>query len=323
MKTLKRGLLGGVGASAAGLILSVGLILAGSQAAWAKHHVSSDDITPTSVTGCGTLSGNGQIYLVTQNITQTGIQLGSCIVLSGHDNTLDLQGFNISFTGIFTLGAGVRVTGAENVIEGSNGTISGFVEGILDTGGNTAGDGVNVTGNSVGLELAGGGESTEIWTNFSADSNSDQGVFIQNCGDECSVSDFDASGNSEDGVLVTGSTGARISVFTADGNGGDGVHIGSSSGSGNTESRVWDAPIGFPSGAAVTANLGDGIFLDASESSAQDQVVFNFVEGNSGIDLHDATTTCGNNHWVHNDFGTGTAQAGSTPNPACIPNTGI
>ena len=80
------------------------------------------------------------------------------------------------------------------------------------------------------------------------------------------------------------------------------MHIGGCGSSANNgEVRVWDAPIGFPSGAAVTANLGDGIFLDASESSAQDQVVFNFVEGNSGIDLHDATTTCGNNHWVHNE----------------------
>jgi hypothetical protein len=324
MEIVKRKLWRGIGAAGVSLALTIALLLTGSQAAWAKHHASADEITPTNVTACATLSGNGQIYLVQNNLADT---TGStpCITLSGHDDTLDLQGFSITYTGIgASTKAGIAVTGSENVIEGSNSTISGFAEGILDTADNTAGDGVNVTGNGIGLELAGGSNSTEIWANFSADSNTAQGLYLKSCGDECSATDFDASGNGADGILVTGSDGARISVFTAAGNGGAGVHIGGTGiSSSNGDVRVWDAPIGFPSGPAVTANLGDGIFLDASESAGADQVVFNFVSGNSGIDLHDATTTCGTNHWVHNDFGTGTAKAGSTSNPACIPNSTI
>jgi hypothetical protein len=324
MKVVKRGLFRSIGASGVSLAMTAGLILAGTQAAWAKHHASADAITPTNVTACGTLSGNGQIYLVKNNLTQTSSST-NCITLSGHDDTLDLQGFNITYTGSgSSTKAGIANTGNENVIEGANSTISGFAEGVLDTGPNSVGDSVNVIGNGIGLEMAGTGESTEYWTNLSADSNTAQGIYLKSCGDECTISDFDASGNGADGVLVTGSQGPRISVFTAAGNGAAGVHIGCTSGCGtNSEVKIYDAPIGFPSGPAVTSNTGDGIFLDASESTTQDQVVFNFVEGNSAIDLHDATTTCGSNHWVHDDFGTGTAKAGSTSNPACIPNTPI
>ncbi len=297
--------------------LSVGLVLMGSQVAWAKvARPFVGAVDPTNVSGCTTLSGNGTIYLLTQNITTTGT--GNCIVVSGHDDTLDLQGFNITGPGDSSNGDGIRITGSENVIEGFNGTISGFAVGVYDVGANTAGDGINVESNTVGLEMAGSGEATEIWTNFSADGNSEQGVYLKSCGDECSISDFDASNNGADGLLITGSEGPRISIFTALDNGGDGVHVGCTSGCGsNSEVKVGDAPIGITTTPAISGNAGDGVFLDASESSNQDQVYVMNSTGNGGIDLHDASSTCGNNHWVHNNFGT--SKAGSVTSPSCIP----
>jgi parallel beta-helix repeat protein len=211
------------------------------------------------------------------------------------------------------------------VIEGGGSVISGFAVGVLDKGGNTAGDAIVTTDNGVGLEMNGTGESTtEIWTNVDSTANSKQGIYIYNCGDECGISDFSASGNGADGVLVTGSDGPRISVFTATGNGGAGVHVGCTWGCGsNSEVKVGDAPEGATAGsAAVTGNNGDGIFLDASESTNMDQVYLISASGNgvtSGHDLHDASSTCGGNHWVTNDYGT--ADADGVLSPACIPLT--
>ena len=168
--------------------LSLGLVLTGPQAVWAGHSSASEGVDPTPVTSCGTLSGSNTIYLLTQNINTSST--GNCIVLGGHDNTLDLQGFNITFVGAAgaSKGAGLFIESSanEDVVEGFNSTISGFEEGVLDEGANTAGDGINVEENKVGLEMA-GSDSTEIWTNFSADDNTDQGVYLNSCGDECGI----------------------------------------------------------------------------------------------------------------------------------------
>lgn len=300
--------------------LTVGLLLGGSQSAWAKakHLASAGDVTPTLVTTCGTYSGNGQIYLLQNNLAQTGSSSTTCITLSGHDSILDLLGHTIIFTGTNTSGSGLNLTGNQDVVEGDNATISGYSVGVLDTGTNNVGDSVNMTGNGIGLKMSGSfAEQTESWFNFSADSNTKQGVFLSGCTDECTLSDFDASSNGADGVLVQGSEDPRIGVFTADSNGGAGVHVGCPSGCGsNSTVKIYDAPVGFPSGPAVTGNVGDGIFLDKSEANKQDQVIFNFSSGNTGIDMHDASTTCGNNHWEHNTFTT--SNANGTSSPACI-----
>jgi hypothetical protein len=330
IRTIKR--VGVLGVS----ILAFGLVLTGSQVAWAKHkhapaHGSLAPIAPSSsVTTCGTLSANGTIYLVTANLIQVGT--GDCIVLSGDDDTLDFQRHTVTGPGTGTsIGAGIKITGSEDVVEGTNNTVSGFAVGVLDQGTDTLGDQVNMVGNGIGLEMTSvedfGGGSTQLWTNFSTTNNVAQGVFMNGCKDECTIEEFDASSNGADGVLVQNSQGPRIKIFTADSNGGDGVHIGCTSGCGtNSTVKVVDAPLGLLNpDVAVTLNKGDGIFLDASEASNKDQVVLVEAMGNgvvAGFDLHDATSTCGSNHWVHNNYGT--ADAAGVSNPPgplpCIPN---
>ncbi len=309
------------------LALTVVLVLTGPQSAWAKKiHASASPVDPTSVSACGTLSGTNTIYELTQNIITAST--GNCIVLSGSNDTLNLQGYNITGPGAATsTGDGIRVTGSTDVIEGFNSTISGFAVGVMDRAANTLGDSVNMTYNGIGLEVTNGGFSgsgtTQMWVNFYADYNTAQGAYLYNCADECAITDFDASNNGADGVLITGSATARVNVFTADDNGGAGVHVGCTSGCGtNSMITVGDAPIGVVSTPAVTGNKGDGIFLDKSESAAIDQVFLVKATGNgltSGYDLHDASTTCGSNHWVANNYGT--ADANGTSNPACIPLT--
>lgn len=320
MKALKRGLL-----TTAAFILTVGLLLAGPQTAWAKKkgHSSANAVDPTSITSCGTLNANNTIYVLVNPIVTTGT--GNCLILGGSNQTLDLNDNDITFTGTpgTSAGAGVMITSAasEDVVEGDNSTITGFQQGVLDQGLDTAGDDINLIGNGVGMELNGGGffGGTEIWTNFAANNNTAQGVFLNACGDECTISDFFAGSNGADGVLITGSAGARVSVFSSIGNVGAGVHVGCPGVCGtNSVIKIGDAPNGGGGSPAIAANGGDGVFLDASESANADQVYLDKVSGNGGIDMHDATTNCGNNHWVHNQFGT--SQAGAVLSPACIPN---
>jgi hypothetical protein len=328
IRTIKR--VGVLGVS----ILAFGLVLTGSQVAWAKHapaHASFAPIVPSSsVTACGTLALSDTIYLVTVPLTQVGT--GDCIVLTGSNDTLDFQSNNVTGPGTGTsTGAGIRITGAEDVVEGTNNTVSGFAVGVLDQGTDTSGDQVNMVGNGIGLKMTSvgagiGAGATELWTNFSTTNNVAQGVFMNGCNDECMIAEFDASFNGADGVLVQNSQGPRINIFTADSNGGDGVHIGCTSSCGaNSTVKVVDAPIGLSSDVAVTGNTGDGIFLDVSEAFKKDQVVLveamSNGDGIATFDLHDATSTCGLNHWVHNDWGT--ADAAGVPSPPCIPPSGL
>ena len=322
MKVIKRGFFGRVGAPSLSIFaLTVGLVFTGSQAAWAKKPPApANAVDPTSVTACGTLSGNNTIYQLTQNITTAST--GNCIVLSGDNDTLNLQGYKITGPGAGTsTGSGISITttASTNVIEGFNSTISGFAIGVLDKATNTVGDSINMWDDGIGLELASGG-STQMWTNFSAEHNTAQGVYIRSCADECGISDFVSSNNGGDGVLITGSATARVNVFTASDNGGAGVHIGCTSDCGtNSAVEVGDAPTGYITPGAITGNAGDGIFLDKSESTAGDQVFLVKATGNRGYDLHDASSTCGSNHWVANNYGT--ANANGVSNPACIPLT--
>jgi hypothetical protein len=326
MKTLRRVLFTSIGAFG----LAAGLLLTGPQAAWArtKKLHSFAPVDPTLISGCGTLGASNTIYVLTNPITTTGT--GDCIVLSGNNDTLDLADNDITFTGTpgTSAGAGVMITGGTDVVEGDNSTITGFAEGVVDNGANTVGDDINLISDGIGLQLSGGGffGGTEMWTNFAAIGNTTSGVFLKSCGDECAISDFFSSNNGGDGVLITGSAGPRVSIFSSVNNGGAGVHVGCPSCStANTSVRIGDAPVGFISGPAITGNGGDGILLDVSESAAQDQVFLTNVRlngnGSTTFDLHDATSTCGGNHWVHNEYDT--SEAGGVTNPLCIPNTPI
>ncbi|MGD0670617.1 MAG: hypothetical protein ABSB13_00955 [Candidatus Binatus sp.] len=324
MKAIKRGFFRRIGAPGVSfLALTVALVLTGPQAAWAKkHHASANAVDPTSVTACGTLSGSDTIYQLANDLTESGT--GTCINMTGSNSTLDLFGYSITGPGATSTGAGINITSAadNDVIEGFNSTISGFKYGILDQSNNSIGDNVTLEDNQIGLELNGtSGGATSTWSNFAADSNTKQGVYFNQCTDECIATDFDASSNGADGVLITHSSGARINVFTATDNGGAGVHVGCTSGCGsNSDVRVGDAPIGTTTTPAVTGNQGDGIFLDASEKTTDDVVYLIKASGNgvtSGYDLHDASSTCGDNQWVGNDWGT--ANADGVSSPACIP----
>src|SRR5208337_4997398 len=169
--------------SSGAFALVVGLLLTGPQAAWARKNSLLAKGAPLTLSGCKTLSASNTIYQLTSNISTSAT--GDCIILTGSNDTLDLQGHNITFTGTqgTSAGAGVHINqGSDDVFEGDNSTITGFAEGVLDNGANTMGDDVNLISGGIGLELTGG---TDLWHNFAVIDNTAQGVYLKSCSDEC------------------------------------------------------------------------------------------------------------------------------------------
>ena len=122
MKSLNRGLFTSAGA----LALTVGLLLTGPQAAWAKKHGVSPTVTDPPVTACGTLSASNTIYIVQNNLTQAGT--GDCLNLSGSNDTSGSQRL-LDYGPRRQLDRGrTPHPRCEDVVEGFNTIISGFHE---------------------------------------------------------------------------------------------------------------------------------------------------------------------------------------------------
>jgi hypothetical protein len=109
-------------------VFTVGGLLTASGAAWAKsaHSLNtSEGPDPTAVTTCGTYNGTDTIYYLTGNIVT--VSTGNCIILSGSNDALLLNGYTITGPGSSSsTGAGIKITGNTNVIEGFNAIVSGF-----------------------------------------------------------------------------------------------------------------------------------------------------------------------------------------------------
>ena len=312
MKLLNRGLFTSAGA----LALTVGLLLTGPQAAWAKKHSnkSEEGPDPTAVSACGTLATADTIYYLTTNLTETGT--GTCITLSATGSALLLNGYNITGPGASSIGDGIHITGTSDVVEGFNSTISGFEIGLIDTGGGSVGDDFNVTDNVIGLELA--SSATTRFVNFSSFSNTGNGIFINGCGAHCSVLDFSSTDNGSNGLLIEGSTFPLADVFIAVGNGGSGVQVGgTTSGNRNTHAVIADAFLSSPVG--ISDNTSYGVVIGTSDNTSNDFVTT--VEASTNlIDLYDQNTTCGANLWFNNSFTS--SKAGTATSPACIGGIG-
>jgi hypothetical protein len=303
------------------LACAVVIALAAPNRAWAKKpKVAENGPDPTSVSTCQTLTGNNVIYQVTGNIS-TG-STGTCITIKGSNNAFDLHQFTISGPGGSSTGSGIAVTGSNNVIEGLNGLVTGFKFGVTDSGNGTVGDDINLRDNGTGLFTS--NSHTDRWTNMEVSGNTSNGIYIFDCDDGCSITDFFAHDNGLNGVLVVDSDETKIDLFTATSNGADGVHIGlpcTTNGGCKHDTNITIAD-GFAGIAAATDPLGPnggfGVVLDLSEAKAQDQVTLVHATGNM-IDLFDETNNCGSNPfnlWFDNEYDL--SKAGSTISPMCI-----
>jgi len=273
---------------------------------------------PIPVTACGILSADNAIYELTADISTSSN--GSCLILKGSHSALDLHGFNITGPGESSKGSGIWIKGCNDLIQGADGTVSGFKFGATDQGTSTMGDSINFNDNFTGLLLDG---QTDRWTNMEEAGNVENGIWFWYCYDDCSATDFYAHNNGANGALVEASYGAKLDLFTVSDNIGDGIHVGSTfRWLGNRSVDVVD---GFAGGAAPPGMMGSfgpngvfGIELDTTEGRSQDQITFVRAAGNM-IDLVDDTANCGKNPfniWFDNDYDL--SKAGNVPSPACI-----
>jgi len=315
-------------------VFAIGIALAASGPAWAKPKSAATGPDPTTVIPCTasttTLSANNTVYVVSSFTTTF---TGTCIKLIGNNDLLTFSAGGSTVQGpgaTSSSGAGIDIEGTNDVINGRASNVTGFAIGILDNGSNTLGDNIDVgcfagscataDGNGIGLEMTGG---TVRWNNVGSAYNTGDGIFFNGCGDECGISDFFTADNGGDGLAVRNSGDGMAAVFISIDNTGNGVHLGGTRDkTGNSEFTVADASTSSTLG--VYNNGSDGVFLDTSEKNAADVVTGIDAESNGGIDLHDATATCGSqghcNLWVSLIVGAGgTTQAGTATSPACIP----
>lgn len=304
------------------LLVCAAVIVLAPNSAWARkaHKLKANGPDPTPVSACGTLAGNNVIYQVTADISTAAT--GTCITLSGSNSAFDLHGFTISGPGGSSTGSGIAITGSHDVVEGINGLVMGFKVGVTDTGTGTAGDDINLSNNGTGLLVS--NSRSNRWANLEATGNSNNGIYVFDCDEFCSISDFFSNTNGANGILVVDSNDVKVDLFITDSNVGDGVHIGlpCSQGPGckrDTNIRVVDGFSGSVDGMdPFGPNGGSGIVLDQSEAKAQDQVSLVQSSGQM-IDLFDATQNCGSNPfnlWFANDYDT--SQAGTTSPATCM-----
>lgn len=316
------------------LVLTAGVALATSGEAWAKKHHSANALVggpdPITVEDCGnttnTPTGFGQsgvLYQLDPAGTFT-TSTGDCIDLGGSNDGLLLNGVTITGTGTSTTsGVGVNIGGSQDLVEGADATIQGYSVGYQNSGSQNAADDLNVIGDGIGMRLGG---SQNVYVGLVVCDSTTTGIFISSA-NNTSVSNFisgapaaGCAANGADGVLVVSSHTSSLSIFGASGNGGDGVHLGGTAPStANQQVKVFDASNKTDETEGILNNTGDGVFLDTSESAAQDQVTTVNTSGND-VGLHDATTTCGENLWYNNTSSGNTTnkQAGSSTTPACI-----
>jgi len=332
MKAIKRGVFRGIGAPGiAFLALTAALVLIGPQAAWAKRphpvRTSSEGPDPTPVSACGTYGSptvNDTIFYLTTNLT-VSTDGGTCIILAGTNNALNLYGFNITGPGASKSTAyGIEITGTHTVVEGFNAVISGFMYGIYDNGTQDFGDDVNVTENVYGLVI-GSTNHTHDWSNFAAYSNTASGIWMDGCVDDCFLTDFLAYNNGGNGVLLHDTTGAAVSVFIAADNALNGVELdGTNSGAVVADAYLTDLSFIDSPYTSVSGNTENGIYLASGES--HDQVTTVYADGNGNdtayFDLRDGNTTCGTDLWFNNTFTTAEANTTKYPTATCFHGLG-
>ena len=254
----------------------------------------------TSLAGCGRITKSGIYNLDSPSVTSSGS--GDCITIAAANVMLNLNGSTITGS---ASGAGLHVTGSNAFIEGRGATISNFADGIEIDGAKAALENFIVTGNSdAGLYLKSATQASI--SNFSADTNANDGVRISKGSYNTIVGKVRATNNGRYGVWLLSTTHNNVGGFFVEDNAIAGVYTGCSG----------DGPLGAPCKPAVPASKSNAIFdgsVQASTDGAQTYGVIIDTGNDSNrvtnisspspyekFDLDDENFECAHNAWLGN-----------------------
>lgn len=147
----------GIGAGAAFTLYMHDTDAAGNVGTTSKGYTKEGG-SAGDIAACGTISTSGGSHLVSGNLTNAG---GSCLVISGSNNTVDLGGYTIT-AATAAVGHGITITGSNNKV----------YNGKIAVGGgsqiNVAGVYISGTGNEIyylDIEASGGAITGEQYVN--------------------------------------------------------------------------------------------------------------------------------------------------------------
>jgi Periplasmic copper-binding protein (NosD) len=162
-------------------------------------------VTPIAVTSCATLSKSFGVYLVANNITNSG--QGDCIIVAANSVSLNLQTYSLTGS---RKGAGVHVLSGMTGALIENGSISGFAIGIsADRGAHQlVVTNMQVTGNTDGLIVNNSNNTTVSLSSLDSNLNSGASLLNSNGG----VFNGDAIDSNSTGVYLSGSSGFNFNI---------------------------------------------------------------------------------------------------------------
>ena len=273
---------------------------------------------PIAISSCETISKGG-LYEVNGALVADG---GDCLVISGANVILYLNGFSISGGGS---GVGVHVlSSAPNAfIEGHEAMISNFAAGLEIDGSKDLAENFNAAHNTDAGVLLNNAKQAKL-SNFTADWNDGDGVRLYKGSYNTVAGSIDASDNARYGIWLYGSSHNSIGGFQVINNAVAGAYLGCST-TGPGANGIECSPKSLVS---KNNSLFSGV-LGASGFGLQPYGVVIDLGGNSNRvtnmngnafetsgDLVDENPNCGTNDW----FGEGEIFVTVPPSPGgCIP----
>ncbi|HSF96144.1 MAG TPA: right-handed parallel beta-helix repeat-containing protein [Thermohalobaculum sp.] len=197
------------------------LLLAGCMSMLLAGFTTHAVAAPKGISACGTITRAGA-YILARNINGTAI-LGDCIIIDSPHVTLDLNGFGIGGPGLvggIVAGDGIVVLNGHKNVEIRNGTVTGWINGIIFESGT---DGAIVEGirshdnTNSGMQVLGAGA---LIRNNVAHDNTASGILFQNTS---TVMNNVTNNNGLFGIV--GSCDSTIMFNTATGNGTTNLNV--------------------------------------------------------------------------------------------------
>jgi hypothetical protein len=270
---------------------------------------------PISIASCNptyTAGTAGGSYIVTANLAPASG--ANCIMVTAPGVTINLNHFTLTGTGA---GIGIVIGPPAIGTHVVGGTITGFSTGILDSASSALLEALTIranAGNGVLMKTANG----SVLASSSITGNGANGVYLLNTRDGIVEYNKQISGNGATGpgygVWIQNNASSTLSydnIIAANTFGDGGPQRASIWVGVSANALLTCGTAGAPSSGNIivdnqniNANGAVGIGLQCTSATNNTVTNNHTVTGNATFDLFDGNTTCGENSWVADTFGT-------------------